>query len=137
MVSILKEMNKDTSVQLSYWKQSAQRHWEVAQDLFRTNHRDACLFFCHLTLEKILKAIFLKRTKKTPPYIHDLAKLAALAKVKLSQEQVQDLRTITTFNIAARYDEVKFQFYKKCTPAFTKRYFSLTKTFYNDFKKIA
>lgn len=123
--------------QYQYWKASAKHSWETAKALFKLGHRDACLFFCHLTLEKILKAAVFKHTQKTPPYVHDLAKLATLAKLKLTQGEIQQLRTITTFNIAARYDEIKFQFYKKCTPAFTKEYFEITKALYNGFKKKA
>lgn len=36
---------------------------------------DACLFFCHLVLEKLLKGLVVKRTEKAAPCIHDLAEL--------------------------------------------------------------
>jgi HEPN domain-containing protein len=130
-------MTKDIQAQIKYWKESAKRSWETAQDLFKLNRRDACLFFCHLSLEKILKSLIVKHAQKTPPYIHDLAKLANLAGLKLTQGKIQELRTITIFNIAARYDEIKFQFYKKCTPIFTKKYLKITKNLYNEFKKKA
>lgn len=128
-------MSKELEAQVQHWKESAKRNWETAQNLFKLNHRDACLFFCHLALEKILKAAVLRKTKKVPPYIHDLAKLAVLAHLKVSPEEIQHLRTITTFNIAARYDEIKFQFYKKCTPTFTKQYLQITKKLYHVFQK--
>lgn len=101
---------------IQYWLESAERSWSTAQDLLKTEHYDACLFFCHLSLEKLLKALAVKVIQEPAPYIHDLAKLAQIARLELTEKQLQQLRTITTFNISARYDEVKLAFYKQCTP---------------------
>lgn len=49
--SVMNNINK----QITYWKKSAERDWQTALDLFKTKHYDACLFFCHLALEKFLK----------------------------------------------------------------------------------
>jgi HEPN domain-containing protein len=113
--------------QIQYWKETGNRSLKTAGDLYTTRHYDACLFFCHLTLEKILKGLVVQHTKQPAPYLHDLAKLAALAAVEVTEADVQHLRTITTFNIAGRYDDIKLAFYKQCTPTFTRRYFALTK----------
>ncbi len=121
--------------QMKYWHQAAIRTLETADDLYRLKHRDACLFFGHLALEKLLKGLIVKRTKDFPPLIHDLAKLAKIGKIELEEKYIQELRTITTFNISGRYDDVKFAFYKKCTPAFTKKYLDLTKKLFLWFEK--
>lgn len=94
------------------WEKSAKRNFSTAEDLYKTKHRDASLFFCHLALEKLLKGLVMKKIKESPPYIHDLAKLAQLAQLELSSEQLKDLRTISTFNIAARYDDEKLAFHE-------------------------
>ena len=52
---------------------------------------------------------------KIPLPIHDLAKLAAVAGVSLSAQQRDYLDEITTYNIDARYDDYKRNFYKKVT----------------------
>lgn len=117
---------KHLELQVHYWRQSAQRNLATAASLFKTHHRDACLFFCHLALEKLLKGLVVRETRQFAPHIHDLAKLSELAAVALTVQQRQSLRTITTFNIAGRYDEIKFAFYKQCTPRFTKKYFTIT-----------
>lgn len=129
-------MGKDTlRHQVDYWLTSAERSRHVALDLFKLKHYDACLFFCHLTLEKILKAFVVKTTKRPAPYIHDLAKLAGLAGVSLDARKLADLRTITTFNIATRYDEYKLAFAQKCTPAFSKKYLAVSDNLYSWLKK--
>ena len=120
---------------IQYWLESAERSWSTTQDLLKTRHNDACLFFCHLTLEKLLKALVVKVTQEPAPYIHDLAKLAQIARLQLTEEQLQQLRTITTFNISARYDEVRLAFYKQCTPRYTKEYFEISEQLYVWFKE--
>ena len=75
--------------QIDYWKQTGSRNLKTASDLYKTWHYDACLFFCHLALEKTLKGLVVQHTKEPAPYIHDLAKLAALSKTHLSAEQIQ------------------------------------------------
>ena len=61
------------------------------------------------------------------PYIHDLEKLALLADLKLTEKQLEYLRIITTFNISGRYQDEKFNFYKKCTKQYTEKYFQIVK----------
>lgn len=121
--------------QIDYWKKSADRNWKTTQGLLRLKHYDACLFFCHLTLEKILKGLVVKHTNKPAPYIHDLANLAAAANLTLSKEQIDNLRIITTFNISSRYDDEKFTFYKSCTKEYTEKYFNISKKLYLWLKK--
>ena len=110
-----------------FWLNSAERDWKTARGLFDLKRYDSCLFFCHLALEKILKGLVAQNTKEPVPHIHDLAKLASIAKLKLTEEQIQQLRVITTFNISARYDDIKLAFYKKCTEIFTKKHFGISK----------
>ncbi len=118
-----------------FWQQSANNAWKTANGLFSLKRYDSCLFFCHLTLEKILKSLVIQNTKQNSPFIHDLVKLATIAKLKLTDKQIEDLKIITTFNIMARYDNEKFNFYKKCTPGFTKQYLDITKQNYLWLKK--
>ncbi len=79
-------MNK----QIDYWKKSADYNWKTALDLFKTKHHDACLFFCHLTLEKIIKGLVVEYTDEPAPYIHDLANLATTANLTLSKKQIDN-----------------------------------------------
>lgn len=115
---------------IDYWLESSKRDFEVAKDLFKNKHYSHCLFFCHLTLEKILKALVVKTTKEPAPYTHDLRQLTKVAKLDLTSEQLNQLDKIFTFNIAGRYNDYKFKFYKKCTKEFTEKYFLVSKKLY-------
>lgn len=77
------------------------------------------LFMGHLVLEKLLKAWHVQHIHNTPPFIHDLVRLAEKGKLPLDEEQKDFLDTISTFNIRARYDDYKMKFYKKCSKDFT------------------
>lgn len=121
---------KNIKKQIDYWKKSSARNWKSAQGLLKLKHYDASLFFCHLTLEKILKGLIVKQTNKPAPYIHDLENLALIAKLSISKEQRENLKTITRFSIGGRYDDVKFAFYKQCNKSYTERYFNISKELY-------
>ena len=67
---------------MDYWLATAVHDWDTAQALWRAKRYDACLFFCHLVTEKILKAAVVKQTGKPAPRVHDLIKLANLAQLE-------------------------------------------------------
>ncbi|MFA6296922.1 MAG: HEPN domain-containing protein [Patescibacteria group bacterium] len=120
---------------MEYWQESAEQDFKIAEYLLKGKKYSASLFFCHLMIEKILKALVVKKTKKHSPYTHKLVNLAKIVNLKLTNEQIDDLTTITEFNIAGRYDEIKFSFYKKCTKEYSDKYFKISKNLYFDFKK--
>lgn len=110
------------------WQENGEKDFEVAQGLFRLNHYSHCLFFCHLALEKFLKAIFVHRKQRHAPYIHDLLVLAKRVGIELSQKQISELETITSFNIQARYADYKSEFYKRFNrKVYAAKYLSVTK----------
>lgn len=111
---------------IAFWRNSGDKNWKTAQSLFRLKHYDMCLFCCHLTLEKYLKALAMSINNDNPPPIHDLNRLAEIAGLNLTAEQEKQLNEISTFNIQARYDDIKLSFYKKATAHFTAQYFNVT-----------
>ncbi len=121
----------ETKEHITYWLTSAARDLESAEILFGHGRFDWCLFIGHLVIEKTLKAFFVRDNPGEPiPYIHNLAKLAGLTKLTLSSEQKLLLLEINHFNTKTRYPDYKFEFYRKCTPEFTKSYFSQIKDLY-------
>lgn len=115
---------------VNYWLKSAVEDFKTAETLFVAKRHVHCLFFCHLFVEKILKALIVKNTKNSPLPIHNLKRLAKDSGVELNEEQTNLLKEINEFNIRARYNDVKFRFYKKATPRFTQKYFQKSKELY-------
>jgi len=107
---------------VSALKIQAKRDFEAAESLFTSKKYTYALFFCQLTIEKLLKALIVKKTNKIYPPIHDLIKLTEQAKLKTSVSKQAELQEIVSWNIKARYDTVKLEFYKKANKEFTKKW---------------
>lgn len=107
---------------LSYWIKSSDRDYQAMKHLFEKKHYTWSLFIGHLVLEKLLKALYTQSYSVNPPFTHDLYRLAEQCPLELTEEQKDDLDTISTFNIQARYDDYKMEFYNKCTKEFTKKW---------------
>jgi len=108
---------------VEYWRKTAEYDYKTMVFLFKGKEYSNSLFFGHIVLEKILKALVVQRTKEQAPYIHDLVRLQEIAKLELSKEEINFLNKINDFNIRARYPEYKLQFYKACTKKYTEDYF--------------
>lgn len=113
----------DTREMIAYWIKSSDNDFQAMNHLFEKGHYTWALFIGHLVVEKLLKALYTQKIKTNPPFIHDLYRLSEKCKIDLSEDQKDCLDTITTFNIQARYDDYKMEFYKKCTKQFTKEWF--------------
>ncbi len=112
------------------FKDSADRNFITAKDLYKNGHYDWALFLGQLTIEKLLKGLIIKKTNELPPFIHDLSKLSMLASTPLSSEQTEWLIEITLYHIQARYDDIKYNLYKKATKEYTKLWFLRIKELY-------
>jgi len=113
-------MPKDEMI--SYWINSSDRDYQVMVDLFEKGHYTWALFMGHLVIEKLLKAIYSQKYTKNPPLIHDLLRLAEKCGLDPEEEQKDIFDTVTIFNIQARYDDYKLEFYHKCTKDFTDKW---------------
>lgn len=100
------------------WKTGALDAWDTFEALLAAKKYAHALFFLHLAFEKLLKAIVIHKTDTPPPPTHDLVRLAESAGLTLDEEKIQQLAEISTFNVAARYDEEKLQLHQKATPAY-------------------
>ena len=105
----------------------AEKDFQTAEALFANKSYTYTLFFGQLTLEKILKALIVKKKNIIYPPLHSLAKLAQIAGINLSKSQRAELEEITSYNIKARYDDIKLSFYKKATPAYSTKWLNKIK----------
>ncbi|MDP3112707.1 MAG: HEPN domain-containing protein [Thermodesulfovibrionales bacterium] len=103
----------------NFWIEEAEESLRVAYHLFEKKDYSYALFFGHLAVEKILKALYVANKKEHPPYIHNLPRLAEMADIKLTEKQKEELIKITTFNLETRYPDENRAFRKKCTEGFT------------------
>jgi HEPN domain-containing protein len=95
----------DVSKQVEYWRTQAPQDWRVAAKLVTEGELRHGLFFVHLALEKVLKAHVCRAIEDIAPYIHNLVRLADLARLNLTPEQLRVLTEANSFNIQCRYPE--------------------------------
>lgn len=91
--------------QTEYWLKEAFDNYETAQILINNKKYIEAAFFCHLTLEKIIKAFITDRTKQLPPKSHNLLLLLEKASLKseLGEEQMDFLANMNLYQIEGRY----------------------------------
>jgi HEPN domain-containing protein len=95
----------DISKQISFWRDSAKEDWEVARQLVDNGRIRHGLFFSHLALEKILKALVCKNSQDLAPRFHNLSRLTELAGVVLDSGYMDVLAEMNAFHIEGRYPE--------------------------------
>jgi HEPN domain-containing protein len=117
-----KKKGHKRKAKVKYWLDSAEDDWRVAKHLFEKDDYSYSLFFGHLVIEKILKAVYVDRLKDNPPFTHRLVYLAEKACLELTEDKLRILETVTDFNLEARYPDEKFSFKRKCTKKFTQKY---------------
>ena len=104
---------------VKHWKDTSEKDYQTMQNLIKSGDFSWALFLGHLVLEKLLKAHYVKNNKKHAIFTHDLLRLATLAGLEFNEETEEWLDEISTFNINARYDSYKKDFYQLCTREFT------------------
>lgn len=73
---MVKTMDEKQKRGVQYWLESSEDDWKVANHLLEKGDYSCSLFFGHLTIEKILKAIYVNKPREIPPYTHRLVYLA-------------------------------------------------------------
>jgi len=103
---------------IHHWKESSDSDYKTMLNLINSTDYNWALFLGHLVIEKLLKALYVKRTGKHAIMGHDLLRLAAKMDLSLTEKQKDWLDRLTSFNINTRYDSYKQEFYNLCTKEF-------------------
>jgi len=107
---------------IGYWRKLAETDLGMARDLLAgKKHLHYCLYFGHMSLEKLLKALIVQNAGKTPPKAHNLVFLAEKAQISLDDAMQALLEVINSFNLEARYPDYKLSFYRKCNVSFVRK----------------
>jgi HEPN domain-containing protein len=91
---------------IDHWLSSADKDWDVLLHLMKGRKYVHALFFGHLYLEKISKALWVQNnTENYPPKTHNLLKLLNEANIVLSEEDQLFLLKLNKYQIEGRYPE--------------------------------
>jgi len=91
--------------QAEYWYNESLDNLETAKVLYKNNKYLESLFFCQLSIEKVLKAIYVIRKGATPPKIHNLLLLAEKSDLldELDETQLDFLGKVNSYQLEGRY----------------------------------
>lgn len=87
------------------WAERARYDLDTADAMFKAGRYLYVLFCCQQAAEKMLKAVIARRTGELPPRIHNLPRLADVAGIESSHEQVRFLGELSAYYIQSRYPE--------------------------------
>ena len=78
---------------------------ETAVDMFKSGRNVYCIFMCHLSLEKALKGLLIKRTDEFPSKTHSLMYFADKLGLDMSDSNYEFLFMLNKISVPTRYPE--------------------------------
>lgn len=119
--------------QIEYWRSNSEKDLDTASILIDAKKYIEGMFFCHMCIEKTLKAHIVKQTEQIPPKSHDLFYLADKAKIEISESQSTMMNILMKYQLEGPYPE-----YYPRVPPLEKivYYFNTTKELLQCFNKM-
>jgi HEPN domain-containing protein len=112
----------DVEKVVRHWIDTSEEDFQTMLNLHESKSYGWALFLGHISVEKLLKAVYVNKNKKHAPFLHNLYRLAELSDIAMTDEQSDWLDKVTSFNLNARYDDYKREFYLLCTEDFAKEW---------------
>ena len=132
-MGFLYNVNMTQIESIKIWIDGAKDAMDTCSKLYNSKKYHHSLFFLHLSLEKMLKALFISLKDSSPPYIHDLKQLVELSGITVRDEEKDQLDEISEFNVAGRYEDYKYEIYKRATKEYTDKWIEIGKKLFNMF----
>ena len=113
---------------ITYWTKQVDEDFDCANVLYQANHFAQSLFWAHLALEKLSKALWIKKNEgNTPPFVHNLLRFITQTNENFSEEQLQFLNEMNAFQIKGRYPDYAERLEKTVTKEICEEYLTETK----------
>lgn len=89
------------------WVEIADYDLETAKAMQQSGRYIYVAFTCQQSIEKLVKALFVKLKRETPPYTHNILRLVELTGIDadLSKDQADFLSYLNAYYIKTRYSE--------------------------------
>ena len=95
----------DIQKQIDYWINSAEDDIVTANLLIQEKRTLHGLFFCHLVIEKAIKALFVKVTEEVAPRSHNLVYLSEKAELDFDDETQIFIGILMKYQLQGRYPD--------------------------------
>ncbi len=87
------------------WYYQSDYDLETAADMLKSGRNVYCIFMCHLSLEKALKGLFIKKTGKYPAKTHSLIYFVEKLGLQLSDDYYEFLFILNKISVPTRYPD--------------------------------
>jgi len=113
---------------IQFWTKQVTDDFDCAIVLYQANHYAQSLFWAHLALEKLSKALWIKTNESnTPPFVHNLLRLITLTNEPFTDEQLQFFNEMNMFQIKGRYPDYAENLDETVTKEICEEYLNNTK----------
>ena len=114
---------------VEYWTNTAEYDFKTAEAMQSSRRFLYVGFMCHLVIEKMLKAHFVKVHKSIPPYSHNLQYLAEKSGLfnELPDKYKDFLDVLQPMSVRARYPAARDELFKLLTEERCKNLLNETK----------
>ena len=87
----MNEKDKYKNKIVQHWINSSEQNYSTMQNLIASKDYSWALFLGHLVIEKLLKAIYVKKFQRHSVFTHDLLRLSNKIGLNMTDEQVTEL----------------------------------------------
>ena len=109
---------------IDYWISTSNDDFEVFTLLFNSQRYLHAFFIAHLSVEKLVKAHWVKDNEgNVPPKSHNLLYLVKQTAMTLSVEQIKILNLLNDFQIQGRYPDYKLKIKQILTKEYSETIF--------------
>ncbi|MEA2041827.1 MAG: HEPN domain-containing protein [Bacteroidota bacterium] len=113
---------------INYWAKQVDADFESAEVLSQAGYYAQSLFWAHLTLEKLSKALWIKNNESnTPPFVHNLLKIISQTNENFTTGQLEFFNDMNIFQIKGRYPDYAESLEKTITKNICEKYLNETK----------
>ncbi len=91
--------------QIEYWTNGAKDDLDSAMILIERKRLLHGLFFCHLVIEKVIKAHIVKQTQEVAPRSHNLIFLSEKANLEFNEDDELLLGILMKYQLQGRYPD--------------------------------
>ncbi len=88
------------------WLRQSDYDIGTAEAMYNTSRYVYTAFMCQLAIEKAIKGLIVERTGDIPPKTHNLIQLVKIAKVELSESQLEFIAVLNMAGVGARYPDM-------------------------------
>jgi len=106
---------------VTFWLKQADDDWNAVDALFKGGSYLQSLFFAHLVIEKICKAIWIRHnTENIPPRTHNLLFILSSTPLVMDETQSEFLLKLNRFQLEGRYPDYLSKLQMVCNESFTR-----------------